>query len=452
MKTLYSRGALLHNLRELFVGLAESGVATKVLPLFFAPEVHLIRSIISDLADAEGTLGDDIEDLTPITEVIRALLIADDELAAAALLEYTPTTGEGLIDALVSLLSRVCRRSDAQLGDGPSLSPTLAPWYAPRRQTEPSSLLDILRRLAATRIGHEALDANRDALERLVPLLADIVHRPSPVGRVHFALPHQAAMLLAELGTKPNAIDILKRKPQALRQARAVIVANAKPADAAVDPKLAFPWSIERLLWLAVLRGDAVAGEQCCPLAGLPAELMRRVICYLDPVCTQLAPLYTIAGATVTLMIEREQVYSSEMHEGDPIQRYRAERLEGDDSSTADALAVAVSRLMRCDTGPEYLREGVVCSGVLSSYDPTKRTGLINLQPGEFAPFHTAELYRYAGRCSEDDLSLGQRLEFELQEVEASGVIGVYRAIRITAEGGGAVGARREGRAKQWNV
>jgi hypothetical protein len=67
----------------------------------------------------------------------------------------------------------------------------------------------------------------------------------------------------------------------------------------------------------------------------------------------------------------------------------------------------------------------------------------INLQPGEFAPFHTSQLYRNPGRCRDDDLALGQRLEFELKGVEAGMAnpsAALYRAMRITAEGGGAVG------------
>jgi hypothetical protein len=61
---------------------------------------------------------------------------------------------------------------------------------------------------------------------------------------------------------------------------------------------------------------------------------------------------------------------------------------------------------------------------------------------GEFATFESTQLFLAAGRHGH--LTMNQPLEFELEEIEASGVSGVFQAIRICRAGGGYVAQQFE--------
>ena len=105
-----------------------------------------------------------------------------------------------------------------------------------------------------------------------------------------------------------------------------------------------------------------------------------------------------------------------------------------DQEDTGNVLTTEVTRLMRCDAGPAYLRESDVRTGQLTSYDAEKRGGRVQLEPGVFASFSSAELFRRAGRCVA--LEVGELLEFELEEADS---IGLLAAVRVTAQGGAPV-------------
>ena len=384
---LYPSG-LLFNLRSLFHELQMDHcgptVAARALQLFLDKDVGLLNRLLADVAAVEDTLvdADYQEDDTSILDVIRALMVADAGVVSSALLLQPNSIG-----TLVGLLVQKCHRANAHLQDAELANRK----REPRRQAPMRVLLDIFHRLGTTQFGLDALQSNHEVLKRLMDTLAEIVAWPMYTGGVFSQSPWLAATLIARLAALPFVIQTVKLRPWLLRQARAVIVANAQPAVVAVArrsdttataPVNALSWEMERLLWLGCLKQRNSKENSCC-FSILPVILVRRIICHLCPVSRLLAPLYTLAGAAISDMIRRRDqariTGESSAEWTGAVDRY-AKKLDVD--VPVLSLETCVPRLMRCDAGPWALRTGVVCHGTLSIFDPVSRRGTIQLLPG----------------------------------------------------------------------
>lgn len=387
---LYPSG-LLFNLQSLFhelqMGRCGPTVAARALHLFLDPAVGLLSRLLADANAVEGTLvdADYQEDETSILDVIRELMVADAEMVSSALLLQSNSIG-----TLVGLMVQKCHRTNAHLQDAELVNRN----REPRRQAPMRVLLDIFHRLGTTQLGLDSLQSNHEALTRLIDTLEEIVVWPMYTGGGFSQSPWLAATLIARLAPLPFVTQAVKRRPWLLRQARAVIVANAQPAVVAVArrsdvttaaPVTALSWQQERLLWLGCLKRTGSEENSCC-FSILPVILIRRIICHLCPVSRLLAPLYTLAGAAISDMIRRRDQAGAAGESGaewtGAVDRY-AKKLDID--VPVLSLETCVPRLMRCDAGPWALRTGVVCHGTLSIFDPASRRGTIQLLPGKSA-------------------------------------------------------------------
>eukprot|EP01043_Picozoa_sp_COSAG02_P012744 COSAG02_NODE_498_length_21087_cov_33.272394_12_plen_895_part_00 len=384
--TLYPSG-LLFNLRRLFHQMDRCGsaVASRALHLFLDPKLRLLDCLLADISAAEDTPVDaDIqEDETSILDVIHALMGTNVEVVSSALLIQSHA-----IDTIVELMVRVCHRANAQVREGESVA------REPRRRTSMRVLLELLHQLATTQNGLDALESNHEALARLVESLGEIVVWPMYTSGRYSQSPWLAATLIARVAPLPCVTQQVKTRPWLLRQARAVIVANAQPTVVDVarrsnmhePPETALCWQLERLLWLGCLKQNDPASASFFSI--LPIILIRRILCHLCPISRLLAPLYTVAGASISETIQRhEHARTGHKHSVEwtgTVDRY-AQRLEMD--APALSLERCVPRLMRCDAGPWALRTGIVCQGSLSTFDPVSRRGTIQLLPGN-ALFH----------------------------------------------------------------
>lgn len=453
-RAVWYPSGLLENLRRLFQELeASSSVATRVLQLFLDPAIGLLSCLMSDMYVVEDAPFDHhVQDTTSISDVLHALIAADAELVSSALLLQSPSA----INILVGLMVRLCHQADAQLQDGESVT------CAPRRRTKVRVLLQVFHRFSAIQLGLDALESNHEALARLIDALGEVVvwrmYTSGNAASGGFSQsPWLAATLIARLAPVSAVTQKVKALPWLLRQSRAVIVANARPGVVAAAnsrirsaPGMTFGWEKERLLWLACLKKtDAPAASSETRLENanifqiLPREILRRIICHLCPVSRLLAPIYSIAGALISEMLQRHEQAHGEYENttewtGLPNPSRYAKR--PDAGAPALSIEKCVPRLMQIDAGPWTLRTSIVCQGTLSTFDAFSRRGTIQLLPGEFATFESTELFLAAGRHGQ--LLVNQMLEFELEEVEEVGVSGVFRAVRICGAGGGCVAQR----------